>query len=173
MGEKKAAAAPAEGAPKKKRSIVKLAIFALIPILLAGGGYAGWTMFMAPPAGEHAAEGGEHGEGAPDDMHVAAVDYSVAAENSYSYTLALSVMLAEMCGTTDTEYLEMEADKEMQSDGKLVHLSWVAAHRRMGTLGPNSCDLMIAEIIRADGKAFQIAAAIAAAAKKDAGGGGH
>lgn len=155
--------------PKKKLPLVKLAIFLAVPLLLAGGGYAGWTMFLAAPGEEHAAEG-EHGEGAPDALHVSAIDYSIAAETSYTYTLALSVMLKDMCGATRTTALEAEADKEMQSDGKLVHLSWEAAYRRLGTLGVSSCDYMVSEIMDADGKARDSQLAAAEAAKKAEGG---
>ncbi|MBX3576593.1 MAG: hypothetical protein KF723_05250 [Rhizobiaceae bacterium] len=167
--------------PKKKRSIVKLAIFALVPVLLAGGGYAGWTMFLAAPAEQHAAEaaaseveGGEHGaEGAPDEMHVSAVDYTIAAETSFSYALALSEMLTEMCGTVDTAALEVEAGKEAHADGMLVHHSWAAAYRRMGTITDRSCSMMLAEIMNADGRAYARQAEAVKADKKASGGGGH
>ena len=179
--------AAAGEAPKKKRSIVKLALFALVPLLLAGGGYAGWTMFLAAPfeehgAGEHgaevaegeAAEGGAHGEAAPDAMHVSAVDYTIAAETSFSYAYALSEMLTDMCGTVDTASLKVEAEKEAHADGLLVHHSWAAAHRRMGTITDRSCSMMLAEVMNADGRAYaRQAEAVLADKKKAGGGGGH
>ena len=43
-----------EAAPKK-RSKLKLALFALVPLVLTGGGYAGWTFYFAPAGDAHAA----------------------------------------------------------------------------------------------------------------------
>ncbi|HTV70596.1 MAG TPA: hypothetical protein VMF90_18865 [Rhizobiaceae bacterium] len=166
------AAGAGDGAPKKKLPLVKIAILALGSLLAAGGGYAGWTVFLAAPAEAH--EGAKAAEvAAPDTMHVAAIDYSVAAENSYTYSLALSVMLNKMCGTRSPKALAAQAAKEMQSDGTLVHLSWEAAYRRMGTLGVSSCDYMISEITSANEKARAAQRAAAEAAKKAEGGGGH
>jgi hypothetical protein len=54
MFKKKQKAAPAATAeagdkPAKKRSKLKLALFAIVPVLLAGSGYGAWAMFIAKP----------------------------------------------------------------------------------------------------------------------------
>ena len=162
----------------KKRPLLKLAAMVVVPlIVLGGGGYAGWTMFLASPGdaahGEAAAEGhgdgadGAHGGAAPDQIHVAAVDYSIAAETSFTYTQALSEMLADMCGQEHAPDLKAAAEDEAHTDGMLVHMSWIAAYRRMGSVTKKSCHLMRAEVINANGRAFARAEeeAVAAAPK--------
>lgn len=165
----KAPAAESDAAPKK-RSKLKLAIFALVPLLLGGGGYAGWTMFLAGPAEEpHAAEAPEGGDHSPDHapkkpdpIRVAAIRLEVASETSYTYSFALSELLKAQCGKVNVEALKAASEKEAENDGVLVNLSWQAATRRLTTITEKSCDYMRAEIIAADNKALALAQPAAA-----------
>jgi hypothetical protein len=177
--EKKEKPAPAKAAesgeaPKKKRSPLKLVILALVPLLLAGGGYFGWT-FFAGEAGEdtaHASEGSAEGEGhgETDGTHVASVPLEIAAETSWTYSYALSELLNGKCGKLRVEALKAASEEEAATDGKLVNLSWMAANRRIGTLTERSCEYIVAEILNADGKAIWQAQEAAAAAKAAEGG---
>lgn len=147
----------AADAPKKK-SKLKLALLVLAPLVLAGGGYAGWTMFLAAPGGEeaHASESGEdHGA---DEIKVSAVPAEIAAETSFTHSFALSVLLAQRCGVVDAAALKAASDEEAIADGALVSLSWQAAARRVATLTEKSCGHMMAEIVGADAKATRLAA---------------
>ena len=162
--EKPAKAVPAEkdAAPEggKKRSKLKLALLALVPLALAGGGYFGWTFFMGEATGEDAAlaSEGEHGEAGPgaegkDGMHVSALPKEIAAETSFTYSFALAELLNGKCGPLRTAALKAAAEEEALADGTLVNLSWIAANRRMGTITEKSCEYMQAEIEHADGEA--------------------
>lgn len=164
---------------KKKRSPLKLALFALLPLLLAGGGYAGWTFFMAGDEeavasegeGGHAvAEGDGHAEG-QDPTHVSALPLEIKAETSFTYSYALSELLKRQCGSVRVDSLKAAAEEEARADGMLVNLSWIAANRRLGTVTEKSCEYMRAEIGNADGKAYVMAEEKAAAAKAAEGGG--
>lgn len=143
-------AAPAKpGAAPKKRSRVKLAALALAPLLLAGGGYAGWTVYAAPGAGE----------GAPDAMKVAAIPPEVAAESSFTQAFALSVLIAPDCGMARVPALRTASDAEAHADGNLVNLSWLAAARRATATTEISCDYLRAEVRRAEFRAAELAKA--------------
>lgn len=160
----KAPAAETSAEPKK-RSKLKLAIFALVPLLLGGGGYAGWTMFLAGPDEEaqaaEVAEGGDHSPDhapkKPDPIRVAAIRLEVASETSFTYSFALSELLKAQCGKVNVEALKAASDKEAENDGVLVSLSWQAATRRLTTITEKSCDYMRAEITAADNKALALA----------------
>lgn len=157
MSKKPAKASPpadadAAEAPKK-RSKVKLAIFALVPLLLAGGGYFGYTQFFAKPAdaaGHEAAEDGGHG---PDPLKVAAVDAEIAAETSATHSFALSVLLTNRCGPSETPALKAASETEAHADGMLVSLSWQAAARRVSTTTRDSCGKLLGEVEAAEAKA--------------------
>lgn len=151
------AAAPADASadePPKKRSKVKLAIFALVPLLLAGGGYFGYTKFFAKPADaaghqEASAEGGEHGA---DPLKVAAIEPEILAETSATHSFALSVLLANRCGPSEVPNLKTASETEAHADGMLVSLSWQAAARRTLTTTRDSCGKLLGEIEAAEAK---------------------
>ena len=158
--DKAAAAAPPETpAAPKKRSKVKLALFAVAPLVLAGGGYAGWP-FVAPAIGlgsaDHAAvEGhveGESGHGT-DQTHVSALPPEAVAEGSAAYSFALSELLKGICGEMRVDALRAASEAEAKTDGAMVHLAWIAANRRVGTVTEISCDLMVSEVARAEHEA--------------------
>jgi len=183
MAKKKEKPAPAKAAeatdaPKKKRSPLKLAVLVLAPLVLAGGGYFGWT-FFAGEAGEdaaHASEASEEGHGdghGTDATHVAALPPEIAAESTFTYSFAMAELLNGKCGRIRIKALKAAVAEEAVSDGTLVNLSWIAANRRMGTLTEKSCEYIVAEIQNADGKAHVQAEEKAAAAKAAAEGGGH
>lgn len=157
-------AAESSGAPKK-RSKVLLGLLAAVPLVLAGGGYAGWTLFLAGPADEAQAA-----ERAPDPVVVAALPTDLAAESSYTHSFALSVLIRAKCGGSRAPALKAASEEEARADGMLVQLSWVAAARRANALSEKSCSYLLGEIDKADDKAARIAAAKAEAAKKLAGG---
>ncbi len=151
MSKKPAAkSAPKLESAPGKRSKVKLAVMALAPLLvLGGGGYAGWTMFLAGPA--------HSGEGAPDEVKVAAIPPEVAAETSLSHSFALATLIAPRCGAQDVTALKAATDKEAETDGVLVNLSWQAAARRTVSLTEKSCDLLMSEVADAEAKARALA----------------
>ncbi|MBO6718358.1 MAG: hypothetical protein JJ913_10420 [Rhizobiaceae bacterium] len=156
----------AEDAPKKKRSWLKLAIIAAVPLVLAGGGFAAWTLYFAAPDGEaHAAGKADHG--APDPMKVSALPREIAAESSVTHTYALSVLIAGKCGASHVEALRAASNAEAEGDGLLAQLSWESAARRSAQLKERSCGHLLAEIDDADAKA---AARAASAAKEAASG---
>lgn len=165
-------AAPAgEAAPPKKRSKLKLALLACAPLVLGGAGYGGWAFYAGGEAayaretthGEHAAEG-EHDAAGQDGAEAALIsDDDVAAENSFTYSLALSELLKEECGEADVTALKAAAGKEAAADGRLVNLSWMAAARRIGTITEKSCSRMLSEIGKANLRALE-----ASAPKKEA-----
>lgn len=142
----------------KKRSKLKLALFALVPLLLAGGGYAGWTMFTVP-AGDGAAEasaavdGGREGEGG----HAVVVPPEIAAETSYTHAFALSVLIAPRCGVARVPALAQATEAEAHESGMLVNLSWLAAARRVAATTEKSCDFLRAEVIDAERLAMKMA----------------
>jgi hypothetical protein len=186
MAKKKEKPAPAKAAeatdaPKKKRSPLKLAILVLAPVMLAGGGYFGWTFFTgeAGEASAHASEATEegHGSGHGGDghgatTHVVALPPEIAAESTFTYSFAMSELLNGKCGRIRVKALKAAVAEEASTDGTLVNLSWIAANRRMGTLTEKSCEYLVAEIENADGKAH-VKAEEKAAAAKAAEGGGH
>ena len=161
------AASETEGAEApKKRSKLKLALLVLAPlVLLAGGGYAGWTFLLAPA--DASAQTGEEAaaEPAPDPVQVAAVPVDIAAQTSFTHTYALSVLIEEMCGAISVPALKAASEAEAHADPQLVALSWTAASRRVNALSERSCGHFFAEIENADAKAASIAADKAEAAR--------
>lgn len=164
-----AEAAEAAGAPKK-RSKLMLAALAGVPLVLAGGGYAGWTLFLANPDGAGAESAAEDGEHAPDPVVVAALPTELAAESSYTHSYAISVLIREKCGGSRTRALQAASEEEARADGLLVQMSWVAAARRATMLSDKSCNYLLGEVDKANEKAAQIAAAKIEAEKKAASG---
>lgn len=163
-----AEAAEAAGAPKK-RSKLMLAVLATVPLVLAGGGYAGWTLFLANPdgAGEETARA-EAEQHAPDPVVVAALPTELAAESSYTHSFALSVLIREKCGGRRAPALKAASEEEARADGLLVQMSWVSAARRATALSDKSCGYLLGEVAKADEKAAMVAEAKLAAAKKAA-----
>ncbi|MGE0500066.1 MAG: hypothetical protein AB7I79_00265 [Rhizobiaceae bacterium] len=177
MAKKKDKAAPAasdSGDAPKKRSKLKLALFALAPLVLGGAGYAGWTMFMTAPAEATAhADGHDEAHQSGHDAGLAArMARETAAETSFIYSFALSELTRAMCGKVgNIGALETAANEEAGADGLLANLSWMAANRRMGTITDVSCEYIEAEIIAADNRAYAAAEAkMAEAAKAEKGG---
>jgi hypothetical protein len=171
--DKAAPPADAEAAPPKKRSKLKLILFALLPLVLAGGGYVGWTQFFAGSAeaavhGE--GEGGEHSEVIAAEP---AIPPEVAAATSFTHSYALSVLLEDQCGAMDVPALKAASDEEADADGKLANLSWVTATHRIEALTEQSCGMMRSEINFADSKAMAMAEEKAAGDKGGKSGGGH
>lgn len=153
MGKKTPKAAPAAGtAPAKKRSKLKLALLAVVTLLvLAGGGYAGWMFFAAPPAAE-ATEGPKLPHGI-DPHRVALQKAESAPESSFAYAFALSEFLRKECGPMRVEALKAASEAEARADGALVHKSWIAAARRAETVTDVSCYRMQSEIFKAESRA--------------------
>jgi hypothetical protein len=168
----KTAASENEGSgTPKKRSKLKLALLVLAPlVVLAGGGYAGWTFFLAPaptaPSAQAGEGAGEAPEQTPDPVQVAAVPVDIAAQTSFTHSYALSVLIEEMCGEISAPALKAASEEEAHADAQLVALSWTAASRRVNALSEKSCGHFFAEIENADAKAATIAADKAAAAAK-------
>ncbi len=159
--DKAAAAAPSEApAAPKKRSKVKLALFAMVPLVIAGGGYAGWP-FVAPAIGLGSAdqatvEGHDEGEGDGDGVDhtkVSALPREAVAEGSAAYSFALSELLKGICGEMRVDALKAASEAEAKADGAMVHLAWIAANRRVGTVTGISCDLLVSEIANAEQEA--------------------
>ncbi|MCC0043900.1 MAG: hypothetical protein H6892_05815 [Brucellaceae bacterium] len=155
-------------AEPKKRSKLILALAAIVPVVLAGGGYAGWTYFLqAPDTVAHLDDDDGHGEGGhekvthtdadhhpeTDHMKVAGVPRDIAAESSFTHSYALSVLLRDKCGQADITALREMSNREAAEDGLLAQLSWEAAARRAQLLQAKSCGYLFAEIRDADEKA--------------------
>mgnify|MGYP001236572102 CR=1 FL=1 len=156
---------PAEPAAKgpptaASRPRLKLALLALAPLLaVPAGGYACWTMFIAPaPAEAAAAHGDGAGTGAAADAKPSALPPAIAAESSFTHSFALSVLVGELCGDMHAPALQAASAAEARSDGVLVNLSWMAAARRVDLLSAKSCGHFFAEIEDAEARATQIAA---------------
>lgn len=155
----------ASPAPKKGRRL-KLILFACLPLVLGGGGYAGWTFYMAS---SEAAHGGETAEGhGTDATKVAAIPPEIAAENSFTYSFALSHLLKRMCGGVTVKALKTASEAEALADGNLVNLSWIAANRRLDSITEESCSRMMGEIGNAEMKAEALEEPV-----KDEKSGGH
>lgn len=147
---KTAAPAASPDAPKK-RSMVKLALVAVLGFaVLGGGGYGAWAYLLAPAPEQHVEE---EGHGGVDPQKVAALKAEAAAETSATYNFALSQILKGRCGALKVDALKEASDAEAVHDGLLVQMSWLAALRRAGTVTEASCDRMLAEIDRAEVKA--------------------
>lgn len=161
---------PADAAASpKKRSKLKLLIFALVPLLAAGGGYFGWTHFFAGPSHAAAAEGAEgDGEHGTDGMEVAALPTDGEAQTSFTHNYALSILVEQRCRPFDVPALKAASDEEARTNGLLVNASWAAASRRVEALTEISCGMLASEILDADARAAK-----AAEAKTKKGGGGH
>jgi hypothetical protein len=142
-------------APKKRSKLV-LGLLAAVPLLLAGGGYAGWTFLLAAPGEAHAAEGGAEGT---DPMKVAALPPEIVAETSFTHSFALSVLIRDKCGDMRAPALKAASEDEARADGMLVNLSWQSAARRAAALEARSCGHISAELANAEFKAEAKAAA--------------
>ncbi len=167
MSKKPAPATDASQTPRK-RSKLKLALLALVPMALAGGGAAGWTYYAN--AAVHDAEAAAAEEAGQDHIEVSAVPSEIAAETSFTHSYGLAMMIAPKCGRVPLQALKEASDAEARADGLLVNLSWTAAARRTVTLDDRACRYFLAEIRNADAKAASI---VSARAQADRGGGGH
>ena len=163
----KADAAGGEGEAKPKRSKLKLALFALVPLLvLGGGGYAGWAFFLAPDHAAEAAHGEDgHGEGhGTDPTRVSALLPDARPEVSATHSYAVAVIMEPVCGAPPVPSLESASAAEAAADGAMVNQSWIAAVRRTRTLDAKNCSYLWKEIEAAEFKAGQGAAPAKAAA---------
>lgn len=169
-----------QDAPKAKRSTLKLALFALVPLVLAGGSYAGWIFLMAPHAGAaHAsAEEGAHGEAQghhatdEDPIRTEALSPEIRAESTVTQTFALSVLIADTCGAPAVPALQAAAEAEALADGAIVNLSWMAAVRRTRGLTQKSCSYLYGEVEDAEAKLTKVAAPAKGGHGEEAGGHG-
>jgi len=139
--------ASAAARPPARRSRLRLALLALTPLALAGGGFAGWTVYAA--RAEHEPE--------PDATVVAAIPPEVAAESSFTHSFALSVLVAPKCGVARVPALMAASEEEARADGNLVNLSWLAAARRAAATTAISCDYLRAEVRQAEHRAVKLA----------------
>lgn len=158
MAKTKAKAAPAatQGDAPKKRSKLKLILFALVPLVALGGvGYGAWAYFLAPAPQPHAEA---EGHGGVDPQKVAALKAEAAAETSATYSFALAQLLRSRCGGAGVAALKQASDAEAAHDGMLVSMSWQAALRRAGSVTEVSCDRILAEIGHAEARAGGAAA---------------
>jgi hypothetical protein len=145
---KKKTARPAASTPEKadmpkKRAKLRLALLALVPLLLAGGGYAGWTVYAAP--GDRT-----------DSMQVAAITPEIAAESSFTHSYALSVLMTSQCGKARVPGLKAASEAEAKTDGRLVNLSWLSAARRAADLTEVSCEHLRQEVREAEYRALTL-----------------
>lgn len=153
MFKKKQKAAPAATAeagdePVKKRSKLKLALFAAVPLVLAGSGYGAWAMFLAKP--EITVSPEEERARAVAAEKAAKLAAQAAAETSATYSLALAELLAPQCGAMKTQALKAASEAEAHADGVLVNNSWQAANRRVASITADSCGRLQWEIERAE-----------------------
>jgi hypothetical protein len=157
MSKAKTKAAPdteqtGEAPVAKKRSKLMLALFALVPLVLAGGGYAGWTVFLAPASATDAHAASGHDGGEADMMEVASISPEIRAETSATQTYALSVLIADTCGAPAAPALKAASEAEAHADAALVNLSWIAAVRRTRGLTEKTCGYLWSEIEDAEAK---------------------
>jgi hypothetical protein len=141
--------ASAAARPPARRSRLRLALLALTPLALAGGGFAGWTVYAARAEHEPEPE--------PDATVVAAIPPEVAAESSFTHSFALSVLVAPKCGVARVPALMAASEEEARADGNLVNLSWLAAARRAAATTAISCDYLRAEVRQAEHRAVKLA----------------
>lgn len=148
----------AEAETSKPRSKLKLALLALMPVVLAGGGYGGWVWYSGQEV-EMAHEP------APDPIEVSAVPTEIAAETSFTHSYALATIVARECGRVPLRALKAASEEEARADGLLVNLSWTAANRRIVELDEKNCRYFLSEVRTAEAKAARLAAEKDAAAK--------
>lgn len=154
MSKKTAKPTASDGAPKK-RSKLTLALMALVPLLLAGGGgYAGWAYM-----------GGDANAAVHEVAVPPPVPVEILAETSFTHSFALANIIARNCGSLRVPALKAASEKEALADGTLASLSWQAASRRTYSLDEVSCRHFISEVRTAELRAEEIAAAGAKAAK--------
>ena len=90
---------------------------------------------------------------AKDPMTVSALPLEVLAETSSTHTYALSVLIADRCGSPPpAPALKAAAEEEAESNGLLVGLSWTAAARRTRGATEKTCDYLWAEVQAAEAK---------------------
>lgn len=149
---------PSEAETPKKRSPIRLALFALVPAaVLAGAGYGGWIWY-AGIAGEEV-EAAQAKAAGTDPVAVSVVPAEIAAETSFTHSFALASIIAPTCGVVPVAALKAASDEEARTDGLLVNLSWTAAARRTYTLDERTCRYFLNEVRGADAKAARIAQA--------------
>lgn len=165
-------------AQPKKRSRLMLGLFALVPLLvLGGGGYAAWAFLLSGQPAEAAdaghgeetvkaeAHAADDGHGAPDAIKVSALPREIAAETSLTHSYALSVLIRPKCGPAEIVYLKEASGAEAAADGLLAQYSWEAAARRATQLNEKSCGYLFGEIFDAEEKAARLLGMAAAETK--------
>ena len=144
-------------AARSKWSNIHLALLACMPFVLLGGGYAGWTLCLAPGSLSDATYSADakavghgataEGEGVGEDpMTVSGLPLDVLAETSSTHTYALSVLIAGKCGSPPVPAVKAASDEEAESNGMLVNQSWTAAARRTRGMTQKTCNYLWAEI---------------------------
>ena len=83
-------------------------------------------------------------------MTVSALPLEVLAETSATHTYALSVLIADRCGSLPAPALKAAAEEEAEGNGLLVSLSWSAAARRTRKATEKTCDYLWAEVQAAE-----------------------
>lgn len=147
---------PKTAPPARKRRGWTLALLALMPLLAAGGGYAGWTLFTGDADAAAHAAGSAGGQGA-DSTQTASISTELAAETSFTHAFALSVLVAPRCGAANTQALKAASDAEARADGMLATLSWQAAARRTAATTEKSCVFLRQEVTEAELRAMELA----------------
>ncbi|MGB6117156.1 MAG: hypothetical protein WBF87_02955 [Mesorhizobium sp.] len=161
-------ASAADKAPKSKRSKLMLGLMVALPVsVIAGGAYAGWSMFLAP---EPAAAEISH-ESLAEQQKVAALALESAAETSATYSYALAELIGSHCGVVNVPALKAASEAEAEQNAKLVSLSWIAANRRLTSVTEKSCSRVRTEIFVAETQAYN--AANDGKGKEKGKGGGH
>lgn len=156
MSKKQAKPTASAPAAPKKRPRLRLAVMALAPLLLAGGGgYAGWSYYLGADA-----EAAAHDATLPPPIPV-----EIAAETSFTHSFAVATIIARNCGSLRVPALKAASAAEARVDGTLANLSWQAAARRTFSLDEVSCRHFISEIRVAEAKAESIAEAAGKSAK--------
>ena len=161
----------AANAGSKRRSALKLGLLAAALLVAAGGGYAGWSFFLAGSGEAGAATTEAHdgaAEQAPDPLEIAALHRAARAESSFTHTFALSVLITDKCGESNVPALRAASEAEAMADGLLANLSWLAAARRVHILNAKSCGHLLSEVDSAEAKALKLAEAKAKAEGKTA-----
>lgn len=136
-------AASDKSASPKTRSKLRLALAALAPVVLSGGGYAGWAAYAGQANDEAAAAR-------------VVVPPEVAAESSFTQAFALAVLIAADCGRAHVPALRAASDAELRDDGSFANLSWLAAARRVAATTDRSCGYLRQEVREAEFRAAKL-----------------
>src|SRR5690606_11614867 len=124
-------------------SKLRLALAALVPLVLGGGGYTGWAVHAKQADAEAAAAR-------------VVVPPEVAAESSFTQAFALAVLIAADCGRVHVPALRAASDAELRDDGSFANASWLAAARRVAATTERSCGYLRKEVREAEFRAAKL-----------------